>query len=1192
VGDTGVVSGAATLGATLGLDFSDSNTALDPRITYTGASSRMYFDSTGTLRLAPFNVLLHSQAFDNTAQWTPTRSTVTANAVTAPDGTLTADAIVEDATAANTHDVRSTGAATPNSGTNTWTFSIHAKKANRDWFLVEIQNNAATGNRARAWFDLNTGAVGTGATAGSGVTFVSRSIEDKGNGWYRCILVAAVDSAVANLQTFIEGTTGDSVTNYDGVLAQQSTFVWGAHLNLGTTAFDYIPTTTAAVYLPRSNAYQDHNPATLAPLGFLIEEQRTNSLRNNTMQGAAVGVIGSGGALPTNWFFSVATTTGLTREVVAVGTEDGISYVDLKLSGTASGAGSVSFLFEAATQVVASQNQVWTGAIYRKLVAGSFAGLNASSAALFVNSYTAAGAFDAASTSTARSEATPTSAALRTQRATLTGTLSSATTARVNLGIYLTIADGAAIDITLRIGLPQLELGAFDTSPILTTGAAATRLADVASITGTNFSSFWNASEGTIVARALRGVDSVVTIASASLTNNNENRLEVHATAAAEYRATVRTLNVEVAAINVVSSANQTTTALAYKADDIAFCVNGSAVGTDTSAALPSVAQLNLGIKPNGADVLNGHIQSLTYYRKRLSNLQLQQLTSPVAKIVLNLDFLYAGQTLDSRITYTGASARMYFDSTGTLRLAPQNVLTYSEDFDNAAWSVKTNATLTPGVSDPFGGTAAFTMERTSGASSAVVGQPFTGMSGASYTGAFYVRRRSGSGTVALVVGDNVNQTITLTSEWQRFERTDVTASTTVRCYITLEGAGTDTIDIYGASLNLGTTAFDYIPTTTAAVYLPRSNAYQDHNPSTLAPLGFLIEEQRTNSIRNNTMQGAVAGTPGTLPTNWTVDLSTTGLSREVVGFGVDQGIAYLDYRLFGTAAATNYVALAFETATGVVATTGQAWANSVYVKLQGGTTSGLSILPRAAYNENTSGGVFIRADYGTPVTPTSAWRRATLSTTLSGGGTTARLFPYLYIQVTNGAAIDITLRIGLPQLELGAFATSPILTTAAAATRLADSASMTGTNFSSWFNQTEGTIVSRQTRPATAIADGSIYQIDDGTNNERYSGGTGASGSALNPFVVDGGVGQATLTQAAGTALGSKSLALTYKLSDFAAVTSGAAAVTDVSGTLPTVDRMWIGRNSAGSLWNGHIQSLTYYNKRLPNQTLQSLTV
>src|ERR1044072_2556096 len=35
--------------------------------------------------------------------------------------------------------------------------------------------------------------------------------------------------------------------------------------------------------------------------GFLIEEARTNSIRNNSAQGATIGVVGSGGALPTNW---------------------------------------------------------------------------------------------------------------------------------------------------------------------------------------------------------------------------------------------------------------------------------------------------------------------------------------------------------------------------------------------------------------------------------------------------------------------------------------------------------------------------------------------------------------------------------------------------------------------------------------------------------------------------------------------------------------------------------------------------------------------------------------------------------------------------------------------------------------------------------------------------------------------------
>jgi hypothetical protein len=60
---------------------------------------------------------------------------------------------------------------------------------------------------------------------------------------------------------------------------------------------------------------------------------------------------------------------------------------------------------------------------------------------------------------------------------------------------------------------------------------------------------------------------------------------------------------------------------------------------------------------------------------------------------------------------------------------------------------------------------------------------------------------------------------------------------------------------------------------------------------------GLLVEEARTNSIRNNSMQGAVAGTPGTLPTNWS-ESRAAGLTQTVVGTGTQNGIDYIDIRL------------------------------------------------------------------------------------------------------------------------------------------------------------------------------------------------------------------------------------------------------------------------------------------------------
>ena len=378
----------------------------------------------------------------------------------------------------------------------------------------------------------------------------------------------------------------------------------------------------------------------------------------------------------------------------------------------------------------------------------------------------------------------------------------------------------------------------------------------------------------------------------------------------------------------------------------------------------------------------------------------------------------------------------------------------------------------------------------------------------------------------------------------------------------------------------------------TAGSGVARANAFQDHNPSTLAPLGFLIEEQRTNIFTYSeeldnaawTKAGAsITANAATAPTGVAtmdklVEDSSTGQHRFfATRSGTTNSSAYTVSFFAKQAERTRiYVGLA-ESPTFV------RQGNAVF-DLAAGT-----VVFASAGSGGASGGL------ATITQCTNGIYRCTYTLTLGGANTS--IFCDVNL-VSTGTTISYTgdgtsgAFVWGMQLELGAFATSPILTTGAAATRLADVASVTGTAFSSWFNPIEGTIVSRQIRPATAIADGNIWQIDNNTSAERYSAGTGASGSVLNPFVVDGGVTQATLTQGASSALGSKSLAFAYKLNDFAAVTSGAVAVTDNSGTLPTVDQMWIGRNQTAAHWNGHIQSIAYYNRRLPNATLQALTV
>src|SRR5262245_45817020 len=71
--------------------------------------------------------------------------------------------------------------------------------------------------------------------------------------------------------------------------------------------------------------------------GILVEESRTNSIQNNSMQGAVAGVIGSGGAYPTNWSNNSGggnNPAGLTVTIVGTGTELGIDFVDIRWNGT------------------------------------------------------------------------------------------------------------------------------------------------------------------------------------------------------------------------------------------------------------------------------------------------------------------------------------------------------------------------------------------------------------------------------------------------------------------------------------------------------------------------------------------------------------------------------------------------------------------------------------------------------------------------------------------------------------------------------------------------------------------------------------------------------------------------------------------------------------------------------------------
>ena len=357
-----------------------------------------------------------------------------------------------------------------------------------------------------------------------------------------------------------------------------------------------------------------------------------------------------------------------------------------------------------------------------------------------------------------------------------------------------------------------------------------------------------------------------------------------------------------------------------------------------------------------------------------------------------------------------------------------------------------------------------------------------------------------------------------------------------------------------------------------AAIDVPRL----DYNPATLAAQGLLIEESRTNSIRNSTGVGAVAGTPGTLPTNWTA--SVGALTYAVVGTGTENGITYVDLRFNGTPSSTGPQTLTADT---LVASIGQTWCVSAWFKLAAGTTT----------NINTSNFQLRVADEAafTTVPLTSTLTRINNVRTLTGAAAAWKL-RWNYVDTVT--PVDFTIRIGLPQLEQGAFATSVIPTTTTSLTRSADVASVN--TLSPWYNAAEGTIYAESL--VFSITNQRIASFNDGSTSNRIliSRGT-ASGGNVNGNVSAGGSPQVS-GLIFGTSLPAETFtkaAFAYKLDDFAGSVNGSAAVTDTSGTIPTVNILALGSGEvlgANSL-NGYLRRITYYPRRLSNAELQAIT-
>jgi hypothetical protein len=353
-----------------------------------------------------------------------------------------------------------------------------------------------------------------------------------------------------------------------------------------------------------------------------------------------------------------------------------------------------------------------------------------------------------------------------------------------------------------------------------------------------------------------------------------------------------------------------------------------------------------------------------------------------------------------------------------------------------------------------------------------------------------------------------------------------------------------------------------------------------EHNPLTGECLGLLVEEQRVNSIRNNTMVGAVAGTPGTLPTNWSVAFSPSGLSYAVVGTGSTSGIPYVDIQITGTPSANGTAQITFEQNAVIGALSGQTWTGSMYCSLEAGTLPGTAAL---LVIERSGAGSFLASSSTNFITVAgSLITQKTVHTRALNNASTAFTNLRIDASVTSGVAVDFTLRIGLPQLELGAFATSVIPTTGTAATRTADVVDVINQAIANNIR----TLLLEFRSPA--IGTRGVVSLNGNTANERAEVIT--SGTDPRLVVHDGGVEQANIDGGTVTANQRTRVAVRINANDFAISINGGTVVTDNSGTLPTVIRLMLGRTQAGEYLNAPLARVIGWQQLLPDSALQEL--
>ena len=618
------------------LDFANQK-ALDPRIDFRRGSIATYWDGE-TVTKAEENLVTSSEELSTTMS--VVGATWSTDATTAPDGTTTADLLTESSGNESHRFYRING--TYFAGLLTGqrcTLSVYAKPNGKDIIQLNYYSGGGGGGGNTEHgqnFDITNGTIETSY----GIVEGTSTINDVGNGWYRCSMTFDVPMSTTTSGTspnvgvwLCESATDRTDRNHQGD-GTSGAYFWGMQLERRGEVTTYTTAGSSAVvkYQPVlqtaavDEARFDHNPATGESKGLLIEESVTNLNNNSTtysgwstsnIYGYTNAGLAPDGTVSAD-LLTINSTTDSIYRFVDYTTSTGY-YTFSLFAKDGGGVGSGYALVRIGEETVPAKRYGIIVDLSDGTVTDEVSG-NSPSGTSYQIDDVGNGWY----------------------RIALTMNKGSSLAFRVAISPYgnSTFTSGAGTVLTpvaaggtLRNGVlfwgTQVEKSSYPTSYIPTSGGQATRATEETQIQGSNFTDWYNFDEGTLYYEASLAKVSELSENNISDGSNNNRILWALRSSAARAPYLQRYGGAVAEVYNNTGLADNVTSALAIalKDGDIASSLDGGTVATSTADIPKDVDRLQLAMLAVGDSRNSQYIKKFAYYPKRLSNATLQAMT-------------------------------------------------------------------------------------------------------------------------------------------------------------------------------------------------------------------------------------------------------------------------------------------------------------------------------------------------------------------------------------------------------------------------------------------------------------------------------------------------------------------------------------------------------------------------------------